>query len=200
MTTPASPLPPSPYGGPVDPSWPPPFPPEQQKRRPLDARALLMDFAVIVGGMALLGVVCGVVWMLVVDPVQLTRTESGIGQDELSLSRVFASDGWFLVIGAVGGLLAGMVAGFTRRRDMLVTLLLVVIGCAAAALLMRLTGELLGPSDPTALLEAADPGETADAPLRLTGFAPYLGWPIATFLGLLVPLLAQSDPGPADQR
>lgn len=196
MTSPSSPLPPSPYGGPVDPSWPPPFPEEGSSRGPMDVRGLVRDLAFIVGGLAVLGVVCGVIWSQAVDPVQLTRTESGIGQGELQLSRAFNADGWFVVVGAAGGLLGGLAAGFTRRRDLVATVLLVVVGCAVAALLMRLTGEALGPADPTRMLEAAEVGDTADAPLELTGFAPYLAWPIATFLGLLVPLLAQSDDRP----
>jgi len=158
---------------------------------------------IIVGSMALLGVLCGVLWTLLVDPAQLIRLDAPcqasptgstcVGQDELQLSRQFASDGWYAVIAAVTALVCGLVFGFWRRRDPLATLLLVMVGCAVAATLMLWTGMLLGPDDPTAMLASAAVGDRADAPLDVAGPAVYLAWPVPALVGILIALLSRSD-------
>jgi hypothetical protein len=178
----------------VDPSWPPPYPEDHGETGPkVSVTEVLADVAVIVGGMALLGVIAGVVWARVATPPQLIRYQHNIGQDELQLSRLFAVDGWYAVIAAVGGLVGGLGFALLRRRDELVTLLLTVVGCVVAAFLMKATGHLLGPGDPTAALREAPVGAHVDAQLELKSFASMLAWPFTALVGGLVPLLSRSD-------
>lgn len=154
---------------------------------------VLQDAAAIVGGMAVLGAVCGVIWAFVVTPDQLIRFKDGIGQNELELSRTFAVDGWFAVIASVAGFAAGMVFGFKRTRDLVATVLLVLVGCVAAALIMWGVGHLIGPNDPTAVLKDAKVGDTADVPLDRPALAFFLAWPVSALAGLLIPLLSGND-------
>ena len=180
---------------PVDPSWPPPHVESVQSDRDLKAvfLATLVDVAVIAGGMAVLGLVCGFIWAQVVEPAQLIRFETGVGQDELQLSRVFDADGWYALIAAVAGLLAGLGFGLWRTRDPLATVLLALAGCVAAALLMWRLGHLLGPDNPAAMLQQAPVGTHADVPLKRPEWPIFLAWPVSALSGMLVALLTRSD-------
>jgi xanthosine utilization system XapX-like protein len=154
--------------------------------------------------MTVIGILCGVLWWALVEPSQLVRLQDAVGQDELGLSRDFSATGWYTVIALVAGLLSGLLFGFLRRRDPLVTLLLVLAGCCVAAVLMQWTGYLLGPDDPASMLQDAAVGTRADAPLELHGtlikvagdlvvHTAYLAWPIGALVGLLIPLLSRTD-------
>ena len=180
---------------PVDPSWAPPYPGEAVVESVPKASLVdvLSDVGVILGGMVVIGIVCGFVWSRVVTPPQLIRFETSIGQDELQLSRVFAMDGWYAIVAAGGGLLGGITFGLLRKRDALVTLLLILVGCVAAAFLMKVTGHVLGPDDPSAALRKAAVGTHAEGQLELNSFAPYLAWPLGALFGALIPLLSRSD-------
>jgi len=171
--------------------WPPPPSVERGWRSTLVATA--KDALVIIGLMALLGVVCGFLWSQLAEPDQLIRFKEGVGQDELQLSRVFGVDGWYAVIAAVAAFLAGLVFGFWRTRDLLATLVLLLVGCAVAAAVMWGVGHVLGPDDPSTLLQHADVGDTADAPLDRPAWAVFLAWPVPALAGILVPLLFGRD-------
>ena len=94
---------------------------------------------------------------------------------------------------ALRSMACGLVFGFLRRRDPLATVLLVMVGCVVAAALMLWTGLLLGPDDPTTMLESAAVGTRADAPLEVAGTAVYLAWPMPALVGILIALLSRSD-------
>lgn len=151
------------------------------------------DAGRILGSFALLGVLCGVAWLLLVDPAQKVRVEGGVGQSEIELARMFGYDGWYAVIAAAVALIAGLVLSNWRSRDPLATLLFVLAGSALAAVLMQGTGYLLGPADPAAVLRDAPLGTTADVQMTVSGLATYLAWPMAALLGALISLLSRSD-------
>ena len=183
--------PPPAYTGPVDPSWPPPY--LDYEPDDYDPVPLLKDIVAVLGSLVVLSLVCGAVWAAVVTPSQLTRFEGGIDRDPIQLQALFGMDGWYAVIAAVAALVAGLALGLWRRRDPLLTLLLLMGGCALAAMLMVGTGHLLGPTDPRAFLQTAPVGTSADAPIEVIGAATYLAWPIPALIGNLIALVSRTD-------
>lgn len=197
------------YDGTAEVSQPVEVTPELEGRS-FDVRGLLVDAAVVGLGMVVIAAVAGVVWSWVVEPSQYVRFEDRPGQDELALSQVFGVTAWYVVVAGVAGLLAGVLAGFLRVRNLVATLLLLVSMSLVAAVLMHLVGFELGPEDPQAMLQNAAPGTRADAPLlldlaelfriQLWGLSlelrlavAYLAWPIGCLAGMLIPLLGRSD-------
>jgi uncharacterized membrane protein YeaQ/YmgE (transglycosylase-associated protein family) len=133
-----------------------------------------------------------VLWPQLVDPVLFTRTANGITSDETALAHQFDADGWYVVISAVGGAMAGAVLTSWRGRDPVVTVLLLVVGAALAAFVMRELGTALGPPPVQPVLRGAKVGATAPAPIDVHARAAYVVWPVAT---LLAAALALWTPG-----
>lgn len=145
----------------------------------------------IVGVCALLGIGCGVLWWLLVDPATITKVAEGGSTGELELGKRFDPDGWYAVIAAVSGLLAGGLLTWWRSRDPLLTTVLVLFGAGVVAAVMAVTGLLLGPVDPDVALAAAELGGKVPEQLIVTAKAAYLVWPISMLVGALMVLWSQ---------
>src|SRR5690606_18068557 len=76
----------------------------------------------------------------------------GVGQD-------VASTGWFTLIGLVGGIAYGSLAGRLGLRRPLATLVGVAVGSFVVAYVMYQVGHVLGPPDPRAAARTADDWE-----------------------------------------
>lgn len=162
---------------------------------------VVADIATVLGTFAVLGVLGGVLWWLLVDPVQLTKGADGAGaMDELTLSRRFATDGWYSVIAIVGGFLGGLGVTAWRSRDYRVTTLLLLAGAAVAAYAMSVVGGALGPEDPETALAAAEVGGTVPLALEVSAFSVYLLWPIAALAGALMVLWSSPTSPETDGR
>jgi hypothetical protein len=146
------------------------------------------DAVVVLGVFVVLGILCGLLWWLLVDPAMFTKFKTGAGMGELELSKQFDSDGWYAVIAAVTGVVAGSLLTWWRSRDFLLTTVLMVVGSAIAAAVMAETGHLLGPPDPRPILAAAAVGTRVPVQLSVTAKASYLVWPIAALVGALLVL------------
>jgi len=157
------------------------------------SRALLRDAVVIVGVFLLLGLLAGLVWPHLVDPVTVTRTEQGLSTDELSLSHRFDNDGWFAVLGLAGGLLGGLCLMAWRRTHEVVSLLVVTGAAFLASWLASVVGTATGPGDPRTVLRDADVGAVAAGRVVVSSEAVYYVWPIAALVGAL--LVLWSPPG-----
>ncbi len=155
------------------------------------------DVLVVLGGLLLLGVVCGVLWWLLVDPAAYTKTRRGGVMSENELSRRFSADGMYVVIAVVAGLVAGIVLTWWRARDPLLTSVLLVVGSGLAAAAMWLVGHQLGPGDTAAALRAAKLGAHVPERLDVHAWTAYLAWPVAVLAGALLVLLGRvSDTDP----
>lgn len=146
------------------------------------------DALVVVGGFVVVGLVCGGLWWSVTDLAVFTKQDDGVSLGELQTGKRFNADGWYAMIAMVAGLLAGGVLTWWRQRDFRLTVLLVLVGSAVAAAVMAGTGQLLGPGDPEAALQAAEVGERVPVQLTVTAKAAYLVWPIAALVGTLMVL------------
>ena len=134
--------------------------------RPRTASAvggLAADAVVVLGVLLLLGVVGGLAWAQLVDPVPVGATAEDV------LARQFDVEGWYAVLAAVAGVVAG--AGLTvwRSRDPVATVLLLLVGAGLAAAVMAWVGAAL--SD-----------------LEVVAHAAYVVWPTAALFGSVVVL------------
>lgn len=148
----------------------------------------LADCLVVLGSYLALGVVCGVLWWLVVDPAVFTKVDDGGSMGELELGKRFRGDGWYAVIGIVAGLASGLALTWFRSRDHRLTTALVFLGSCLAAAVTAVVGRALGPDDADRVLAAADPGTKVPVELVVTADVAYLVWPIAALVGALVVL------------
>jgi len=156
------------------------------------------DVVAVLGTMLLLGVLCGVAWSLLADPAAFTKTASGGEMSELQLGQRFQPDGVYALLAGGVGLVAGLALMAWRRRDPLLTGVLLLVGSAGAAALSALVGHVLGPGSTKAGLAAARTGALVPEPLRVDALPVYLVWPLAVLLGAFVVLIA--GPGERPQH
>jgi hypothetical protein len=161
-------------------------------RNPSASTAVGRDVAAVLGILLVLGVLGGVLWWRVVPPAEFTKGPRGAGMGELDLGKQFAADGYYVVIAAVAGLVAGIALTWWRWRDPLLTTVLLVVGSALAAAAMAVTGHLLGPGDTSVALAAAKVGDKVAEPLDVDAFAVYLTWPVSVLIGAGVVLLGRA--------
>ncbi|MGZ4437080.1 MAG: hypothetical protein ACXVW6_05545 [Nocardioidaceae bacterium] len=150
--------------------------------------SVLADVAVVLGIFVLLGVACGVLWWLLVDPATFTKVARGGEMGDVQLGRRFGADAWYVVLGSVAGLPAGAALTWWRSRDYLLTSGLVAVGSVLAAALSAVVGRVLGPGDPNVALATAARGTQVPVPLEVTAHVAYLVWPIAALAGALLVL------------
>jgi hypothetical protein len=165
-------------------------------RRPRGGAA--RDVLWVLGTYVVLGVVGAVAWWLLVDPALFTKQPSGgLGMGEVQLAKRFATDGWYVVIAAVLGVLSGSLLTWWRSRDFLLTASLLLVGSGLAAGLMSLLGRWIGPADPGAVAGSVAVGAKVPTQLALSATAGYLVWPIAVLAGALF-VLWSPPPEPAE--
>lgn len=155
-------------------------------------RAVRSAYLVVLA-FAVLGAALGAIWPHAIAHAKLERFANGVGQGQLQLSRVWSADGWFVLLGGVAGLAAGVVVGALRRLDAVVAVLGVVVGSVLAALFMATIGRLLGPDDPARMLAGAAVGTTADASIAWPPLGAMLAWPFAALVGVLAGLFTRPD-------
>ena len=153
---------------------------------------MALDLVVVVLVLGALGVLAGLVWPHLVDPVMATRSGGTITSSETELVKQVQADGWFAALGAGTCLVAGAVLMWWRgRRDELVTLIGLVAGSLLAAGACAWVGHLVGPEPVTRALASAPDGSTAPEPISVSADAAYLVWPFATVVGTLIILLGR---------
>jgi len=162
---------------------------------------LLTDAAVVLVWFAVAGVLAALVWWQVTPLAEFTRSTTSGQMGEDQLGRQVSADGWYFVIAAAGGLVSGVALTALRRRDPLVTVVLVAFGALLAAGLMTWVGLWVGPGNPdTALLHAAV-GDKVPVQLKTHASGVAFVWPITALLGAVGVLWGIDDhrrPTPAD--
>ena len=157
-------------------------------RSTASSRGLRADTALVLGVLLLLGLAAGLVWPQLVDPVVFTRTADGIVSNEVALAEQFDADGWYVVLAATAGVLAGVVLTLWRDRDPVATVVLLLLGSCLAAWVMKEVGTALGPPDVRGVLQDAGVGTTAPDRVAVRATAAYAVWPMATLLGAVAVL------------
>ena len=144
-----------------------------------------------------LGALVGVLWWLVVDlPGYLVDSGGRASTSERGLADFIAGDAWFALLGFFAGLLIGCLAWARLNQLGWPVVLVAAMAAAAAALVCWLVGYQLGPTDFTARLAAAPPGQLVEIELTLRAKASLLVWPFAA----TVPVLLASSLGHDDEQ
>ena len=141
-------------------------------------RRLGPQLGLVVVALAVVGAVAGVVWEWVWTPtVGVVVDHHWTAGDVIGLQHEFSGTGWYVVVGTVAGLVAGMAIALLARRVPLLTLAAVLVGSALAAWLMVLVGTALGPPDPEVLARTAADGTKLPMQLSVSGYGPWFSSP-----------------------
>lgn len=149
----------------------------------------------VVVASVLLGAPTGLVWSLVAPRLTFTVGNAGVSSPDLESTKAFiGADGTFLIVVALVGVLAGLLAGAFARRSGPWTVLALALGGTLGALVAARVGVLPGTHR---ALEALQPGTSIRGTVelylgRLDGQTPHLrsfatvvGWPVAAVAAFL---------------
>lgn len=147
-------------------------------------------------GLALgLGALAGVLWWLVTDlPTFRVVTGGGAVTSERGLAGYVAADAWFVVLGAVVGLVLGVLAWRTFRRVGVAVVVVAAVAGAAAAGVCWAVGHLIGPGSFEVRLAAAKPGDLVPIDLTVRARAVLLVWPLFAVVPVLLGSSLGRDP------
>jgi hypothetical protein len=157
---------------------------------------LVLDAALVLVWFAVVGVLGAVVWWQLTPLAEFTRTATTAQMDEAQLGRQVATDGWYVAIAAVGGLLSGIALVGLRRRDPLAMVVLVAVGGLLAAWLMVRIGLWLGPADPKTVLHDVAVGGKVPLQLKPHASGVWFVWPIAALVGAIAIIWGLDDHRP----
>lgn len=140
---------------------------------------------------AALGVTMGVIWWWVAPTEQWVVVEGGLAPADPGYTGWFSADGWFLVLGAVAGVLLTAIT-WQRGRGRPVALVAgVVVGAGLVSLVAWAIGGFLGAPDPQTVAETAEAGTTVAGSLGIRATAVLLA-PALTALTILALMLASA--------
>lgn len=146
-----------------------------------------VEVGFVVVALALVGVLAGVVWEWVWNPtIGVVVGHEWSAGSAAGLQQEFSATGWYVVVAAIAGLLAGIAVALVADRAPLLTLLGVVVGSALAAWLMLVVGSALGPPDPARAARTAHEGTRLPNDLTVSGWSPLFALPTGALVGLVV--------------
>ena len=160
-------------------------------RRWPDARRVGLFVALGLG----LGALSGVAWWAVTDlPTFRVVAGGGAVTSERGLAGYIAADAWFVVCGAVVGLVVGVLAWrWFGRSGWPVVVLAAVIG-TGAGLLCWAVGYRIEPGSFAVRLAAAQPGDSVAIDLTVRARAALLVWPLFAVVPVLLGSSLGRDP------
>ncbi|MER6142852.1 DUF2567 domain-containing protein [Streptomyces sparsogenes] len=180
-----------------DPSEPGPSAPDHSEPGP-ELRAELVQAALVAIGVAVSGVLLGLVWLWLAPRVPLVWIGDGIYPKDAEGEQAMGADGvftlWALAFGAVS---AAVVFWFFRRGGIALVVGLAIGGVLASVIAWRL-GVWLGPAaDIKAHAKDVGRNVTFDAPLKLGAKGALLAW---SFAAMAVHLGLTALFGPRDEE
>ena len=110
--------------------------------------------------------------------------------DPDSFTRAFGVVGTFMLVGALTGLVLGVLVALLCRRSELVSVVVVAASSALAVFVCYRVGLALGPPDPTTAKVAN--GTMLDGDLSIDQLSPFVVLPLAALVGLTVSYLFTS--------
>jgi hypothetical protein len=170
-------------------------PPETPASSPVDRDAVVRDVLVVLAAFLAASVAVGLIWARVVEPVTVTRSETGLQTGEVALTRRFDHDAWYSLLGGGTALLLGVGLTLWRRAHETATVVAVVLGALLAAWVSSVVGTATGPEAAEVVLADAEIGTTAPDQVVVTADAAHLAWPLAAVLGAVLVLWAPAGRG-----
>ncbi len=151
-----------------------------------DARRLTeVRWLLIVVSSVLLGVVSGVVWAQLADPGLWEVRDTGIVLTEDASRGQFSVIVVFSLIAVIASLLWAAAMTVMARQGGWLLVACVAAGATVAGGLAWQVGMLLGPPPPDSVA-GLSLGDRVPDELRVDGVAPFLVWPIAALVGVLL--------------
>jgi hypothetical protein len=138
---------------------------------------------------AVVGVLAGWLWSVVVDAPEGVVFDGEVFYDEVQRTVQAGVTLWFIVIGVVVGVLAGLVTGLVGRRHGVVTVAAVLVLCVVASVVAAVFGiGVFGPDEAAQVASAEQGGEVTGA-LEVATWVAYLGFPIGGLVGVLAAIV-----------
>ena len=177
---------------------PTPFVDPGSRSVPVVVRAII-SYGVIC---LLAGLVTGLIWRLVVTrPGYVVNADGGASTTERGLTEFFAADADFTIIGAIAGILLGLVAWFWFGHRGWITVPLAIAGSVLAALVCWQFGVLLAGNTFESTLARAEVGQTVRIDLKLSATSAVWVWALfAVAPVLLISSLSRDEVGPGRRR
>jgi len=144
----------------------------------------LVVLAVVTVAVALLGVPGGFIWSAITPRVLVVVTGHGVAQVVNPETKAFiAADGWFCVVGMLGGLLTGAVGSVTAVRwSGAAAAAGLILGGLAASLVQWWIGRDIGRGSFRGALDVSHHGAVLHAPLELSAHTALVIWPLTATL------------------
>ncbi len=148
----------------------------------------------------LVGICAGLAWSQLAHPAEFVLFGKDWLMGQYQMSRRFDADGWFVVVGLIGCLVAGLALLASRRRSPLLSLGAGLVGSALAAVIAWRVGLWVAPSTDHLIAQAKDAAEGTMLAERLglSWWGVGLAWPIGFLIGALAMLLLRPRSGAAD--
>ncbi|MGH3500601.1 MAG: hypothetical protein ACRDQA_06850 [Nocardioidaceae bacterium] len=163
-------------------------PGERPVQRPVRRRGdgvVVFFVACVVAGLVL-AALGGWAWSHFGDPPTAQLTSAGqVYLGEEGLNQKVEVTLWFMAIGALLGLVAGLLTGWLGRRYGWLTVVGALLMCAIATVGSALLGQYVLGADPEAQAAHAQVGNTITFGLSLDTYLAYLGWPIGGMVGVI---------------
>ena len=174
-----------------------------QRETPAPVRTVIAGLVVAVVASVLLGLLGGLIWHVVAPRPLLQQVGAGTAEVINPETRAFmGADAWFCAIGAVAGLLAGIIGyriGIARRSFAARTAVTIglILGAVAGGYAMLWLGQEIGLSAYQHQLADAATGATYRASLTLGSKSALAFWPLLTSVVIVLAELGGSQPAPA---
>lgn len=132
-----------------------------------------------------LGIVAGLVWWQLAAPGQWEMRDVGLALTEEASRGQFQVVVVFTLVGAIAALLWAVVLSLLSRDAGWHLVVAIMVGSVLAALVAWQVGALLGPPPPETAT-GLKVGDTVPDELMVDSAAPFLAWPIAALVGVLL--------------
>nr|WP_194236872.1 hypothetical protein [Streptomyces phyllanthi] len=161
------------------------------------------EAAIITVGVALTGVLLGVLWWWLAPQVPLVSDGDAVYLRDTEGEQAIGVDGTFVLLALAFGAVSALVVFLVRRRGGVPLVVALAVGGLLGSLLAWRLGVWLGPAeDVAARAREVGEGVTFSAPLELGAKGALLAWPLATLVMHLgvTGLFGPRDPDPYEQQ